>query len=153
MVGEVGLSSLVGPVHVDSMSKGGRRATEALVDKEVVQLLRDSHARVTRLLTRNSKDLHVLAAEMLAKETLTGGEIQELLGMRKKASARGESASPRGKRGEGDAERERGEGAKSGGDAAEGAGKGDDKEGDADIVIPELILEPSEKSGERTAVA
>ena len=153
MVGEVGLSSLVGPVHVDSMSKGGRRATEALVDKEVVQLLRDSHARVTRLLTRNSKDLHVLAAEMLAKETLTGGEIQELLGMRKKASARGESASPRGKRGEGDAEQERGEGAKSGGDAAEGAGKGDDKEGDADIVIPELILEPSEKSGERTAVA
>ena len=153
MVGEVGLSSLVGPVHVDSMSKGGRRATEALVDKEVVQLLRDSHARVTRLLTRNSKDLHVLAAEMLAKETLTGGEIQELLGMRKKASARGESAAPRGKRGEGDAERERGEGAKSGGDAAEGAGKGDEKEGDADIVIPELILEPSEKSGERTAVA
>ena len=154
MVGEVGLSSLVGPVHVDSMSKGGRRATEALVDKEVVQLLRDSHARVTRLLTRNSKDLHVLAAEMLAKETLTGGEIQELLGMRKKASARGESAAPRGKRGEGDAERgKRGEGAKSGGDAAEGAGKGDDKEGDADIVIPELILEPSEKSGERTAVA
>ena len=44
MVGEVGLSALVGPVHVDSMSKGGRRATEALVDKEVVQLLRDSHA-------------------------------------------------------------------------------------------------------------
>ena len=61
MVGEVGLSSLVGPVHVDSMSKGGRRATEALVDKEVVQLLRDSHARVTKLLTRHSQDLHTLS--------------------------------------------------------------------------------------------
>jgi hypothetical protein len=32
-------------------------------------------------------------------------------------------------------------------------GKGNDKEGDADIVIPDIILEPSEKSGERTAVA
>ena len=33
MVGEVGMSNLVGPVHVDSMSKGGRRATENAVDK------------------------------------------------------------------------------------------------------------------------
>ena len=81
MVGEVGLSSLVGPVHVDSMSKGGRRNTEALVDKEVVQLLRDSHARVTKLLTKHTTDLHVLSAEMLSKETLTGAEIKELLGL------------------------------------------------------------------------
>ena len=81
MVGEVGLSSLVGPVHVDSMSKGGRRATEALVDKEVVQLLRDSHARVTKLLTKHTADLHTLSAEMLRQETLTGDEIRAVLGM------------------------------------------------------------------------
>jgi ATP-dependent metalloprotease len=84
MVGEVGLSSLVGPVHVDSMSKGGRRATEALVDKEVVQLLRDSHARVTKLLTKHVADLHALSAEMLARETLTGPEIVRLLGLETK---------------------------------------------------------------------
>ena len=81
MVGEVGLSNLVGPVHVDSMSKGGRRATEALVDKEVVQLLRDSHARVTKLLTKHVGDLHTLSKDLLAKETLTGLEIQQLLGL------------------------------------------------------------------------
>mmetsp|Transcript_6745 Transcript_6745/g.29363 ORF Transcript_6745/g.29363 Transcript_6745/m.29363 type:complete len:898 (-) Transcript_6745:744-3437(-) len=81
MVGEVGLSSLVGPVHVDSMSKGGRRATEALVDKEVVTLLRDSHARVTKLLTKHTGDLHTLSAEMLRRETLTGDEIRAVLGM------------------------------------------------------------------------
>jgi ATP-dependent metalloprotease len=81
MVGEVGLSSLVGPVHVDSMSKGGRRATEALVDKEVVTLLRDSHARVTKLLTKHTGDLHTLSAEMLRRETLTGDEIRSVLGM------------------------------------------------------------------------
>ena len=81
MVGEVGLSNLVGPVHVDSMSKGGRRATEALVDKEVVQLLRDSHARVTKLLTKHVGDLHALSKDLLAKETLTGLEIQQLLGL------------------------------------------------------------------------
>jgi len=81
MVGEVGLSSLVGPVHVDSMSKGGRRATEALVDKEVVQLLRDSHARVTKLLTRHSQDLHTLSADLLQRETLTGDEIRVTLKM------------------------------------------------------------------------
>lgn len=82
MVGEVGLSNLVGPVHVDSMSKGGRRATEALVDREVVQLLRDSHARVTRLLTRHAADLHSLSGELLLRETMTGEEIRALLGMK-----------------------------------------------------------------------
>ena len=93
MVGEVGLSSLVGPVHVDSMSKGGRRATEALVDKEVVQLLRDSHARVTKLLTKHTNDLHKLSAEMLQKETLTGGEILDLLGLGVK-SGKGKNDTP-----------------------------------------------------------
>lgn len=82
MVGEVGLSNLVGPVHVDSMSKGGRRATEALVDREVVQLLRDSHARVTRLLHKHSADLHKLSVDLLARETLTGEEIRALLGLK-----------------------------------------------------------------------
>jgi len=60
-------------------SKGGRRATEAAVDKEVVQMLRDSHARATRLLSKHSADLHALSAELLGRETLTGDEIRVVL--------------------------------------------------------------------------
>ena len=51
------------------------------MDKEVVQLLRDSHARVTKLLTKHVGDLHTLSKDLLAKETLTGLEIQQLLGL------------------------------------------------------------------------
>jgi ATP-dependent metalloprotease len=47
----------------------------------VVQLLRDSHARVTKLLTRHSQDLHTLSADLLQRETLTGDEIRVTLKM------------------------------------------------------------------------
>ena len=62
------VDQMKGPMNgrVDQMGvpyfEGGRRATEALVDREVVQLLRDSHARVTRLLTKHSADLHKLSS-------------------------------------------------------------------------------------------
>ena len=146
MVGEVGLSNLVGPVHVDSMSKGGRRATEALVDREVVQLLRDSHARVTRLLTKHSADLHKLSAELLQKETMTGDEIRALLGMKPAAKP----TPPPSKKKEVDVVDAAGA-AKEGGATAAG---GEGEAGGDDVRIPDIDIgsvEPVEAK-EDTAV-
>jgi ATP-dependent metalloprotease len=164
MVGEVGLSALVGPVHVDSMSKGGRRATEALVDKEVVQLLRDSHARVTKLLTRHTGDLHALSAEMLAKETLTGPEIVRLLGLApggpgdKQAGAGKRGGGERGRRGAADDKREKAASAEK--DAKEGEEDGGTRAGGDDVVDPDAdailgpgILEPVEDRAKASTAA
>ena len=164
MVGEVGLSALVGPVHVDSMSKGGRRATEALVDKEVVQLLRDSHARVTKLLTRHTGDLHLLSAEMLAKETLTGPEIVRLLGIEpggpgdKQAGAGKRGGGERGRRGAADDKREKAASAEK--DAEEGKEDGGTRAGGDDVVDPDAdailgpgILEPVEDRAKASTAA
>ena len=166
MVGEVGLSALVGPVHVDSMSKGGRRATEALVDKEVVQLLRDSHARVTKLLTRHTADLHALSAEMIAKETLTGPEIVQLLGLEPKpgdkqsAGRRGSSA---GRRGAPDDKREKVASVEKAKEAKakakEGEEEGGARAGGDDLTepdgdaIPAGILEPVEDRAKASTAA
>ena len=144
MVGEVGLSSLVGPVHVDSMSKGGRRATEALVDKEVVQLLRDSHARVTKLLTKHTADLHTLSAEMLRQETLTGDEIRAVLGMEPAVKPAPPPPKHKPKIAGGD------EAALKEAEATNNPGE-TDKDGDEtiDILLPEVV-EPVEAIGDKS---
>ena len=164
MVGEVGLSALVGPVHVDSMSKGGRRATEALVDKEVVQLLRDSHARVTKLLTRHTADLHALSAEMLAKETLTGSEIVRLLGLEPKPGDKqgaGKRGSAAGRRGAANDKREKAASAEKAKEAKakEGEEEGGARAGGDDVAepdgdsIPAGILQPVEDRAKASTAA
>jgi ATP-dependent metalloprotease len=129
------------------MSKGGRRATEALVDKEVVTLLRDSHARVTKLLTKHTGDLHTLSAEMLRRETLTGDEIRAVLGMEpvaKPTPTPKPTQKPNTSGGE-KAESEKAESAD--GDVEKDAEK--DGEEAIDMLLPEVV-EPVEAVGDKS---
>jgi len=85
MVSEVGMSDKVGVLNVGNLrgkeSRGASTRLEESVDEEVIASLKQSHARVTKMLKQNEKDLRKLAEALLQKETLTGSEIREILGM------------------------------------------------------------------------
>lgn len=53
--------------------------TAELVDAEIKAWLDAAHADATRLLTKNKKIVEKLATELLARETLTGDEIREIV--------------------------------------------------------------------------
>jgi len=53
-----------------------------VIDKEVKRILDESYDNAKRILTNHKDGLHKLAEELLEKETLTGGEIRELLGVK-----------------------------------------------------------------------
>merc|ERR1711959_98939 len=59
----------------------GSTRLEESVDEEVIASLKHSHMRVTKMLKQNEKDLRKLAEALLQKETLTGSEMREILGM------------------------------------------------------------------------
>jgi ATP-dependent metalloprotease len=85
MVSEVGMSDKVGVLNVGNLrgkeSRGASTRLEESVDEEVVASLKQSHTRVTKMLKQNEKDLRKLAEALLQKETLTGSEMREILGM------------------------------------------------------------------------
>jgi len=86
MISDVGMNSNLGPVHLSSIrgasaSRGASGSTESAVDAEVIKLLKDSQTRVQKLLKANLGDLHTIAKALMERETLTGNEIRELIGM------------------------------------------------------------------------
>merc|ERR1712070_128222 len=85
MVSEVGMSDKVGVLNVGNLrgkeSRGASTRLEESVDEEVIASLKQSHTRVTKMLKQNEKDLRKLAEALLQKETLTGREMREILGM------------------------------------------------------------------------
>ena len=85
MVSEVGMSDKVGVLNVGNLrgkeSRGASTRLEESVDEEVIASLKHSHMRVTKMLKQNEKDLRKLAEALLQKETLTGSEMREILGM------------------------------------------------------------------------
>ena len=85
MVSEVGMSDKVGVLNVGNLrgkeSRGASARLEESVDEEVIASLKQSHTRVTKMLKQNEKDLRKLAEALLQKETLTGSEMREILGM------------------------------------------------------------------------
>ena len=87
MISDVGMNSNLGPVHLSSIRGGGAAgrgasgSTESAVDAEVIKLLKESQNRVQKLLKSNARDLHTIAKALMEKETLTGNEIRELIGM------------------------------------------------------------------------
>lgn len=50
----------------------------AEVDREVMQILKDSYAEAKRLLTENREALDKIAAFLIEKETITGKEFMEI---------------------------------------------------------------------------
>ncbi|CAI5990760.1 unnamed protein product [Closterium sp. NIES-64] len=82
MVRECGMSDKLGPVFIDSNGAGEGRVSGELLrvaDAEVARLLREAYARVTTLLKQHEQQLHVLAAALLERETMTAEDIKKLL--------------------------------------------------------------------------
>lgn len=80
MVTKFGMSDKLGAVSIQYDSAGLSPEMRAAVEAEVRALLSAAHDRASTLLKKHEKDLHALAAELLEKETLSGGEIAELVG-------------------------------------------------------------------------
>jgi len=80
MVTQWGMSENVGVVFVDKKDAAVSPEQRALIDREVQALLTASYARATKLLQTHRKELDVLAKALIEKETLTGAEVNDLLG-------------------------------------------------------------------------
>ncbi|MBR1380117.1 MAG: ATP-dependent zinc metalloprotease FtsH [Alphaproteobacteria bacterium] len=82
-----GLSERIGMVAVNQSTTFGARTalenasdkTAELVDSEIREWLNAAHQTAKSLLTQNRDRVEKLATELLARETLTGDEIKEIL--------------------------------------------------------------------------
>jgi cell division protease FtsH len=90
MVRDFGLSPLLGPVGYGSggpMYLGGQEiqqrwwaeATQRIIDAEVTRLLREAEERATTLLQEHRDALDTLTALLVARETLDGAVVYELV--------------------------------------------------------------------------
>lgn len=86
-----GLSEKIGMVAVNQANSFGTRTalenasdkTAEMVDAEVKAWLDSAHKDAVRLLTKNKSTVEKLAEELLARETLTGDEIKEIISGKK----------------------------------------------------------------------
>jgi len=65
--------------HSVTQSKNISEETARIIDQEVIRLVQEAEARARKILTENTKDLHIIAKGLLEYETLTGEEIKNLL--------------------------------------------------------------------------
>jgi len=80
MITQYGMSSTLGPMYypqreLDVLSPATREA----VEKEVKELLSTAEGNAKRILTENKEQLHRLAQGLLKYETLSKGQIDDLL--------------------------------------------------------------------------
>jgi ATP-dependent metalloprotease len=82
MVQQQGFSPKVGLIFLeDEDIKQLSPASREAVDVEVARLLEESYQRALRLLKQHESDLHLLAKELLQKETMTSQEMHALLNL------------------------------------------------------------------------
>ena len=88
MVTRLGMSDRFGMVALETLSNqylGGdpslacSESTAALVDQEVMEIIRKAHAKALEILKANAAKLNELAQYLLEKETITGEEFMEIL--------------------------------------------------------------------------
>ncbi len=91
MVVEYGMSEEVGPLSLaeervnvflgEEIVKSDEHSEElnAVIDREIRRIVEDCYRRAVNLLRQHKGALDVLAAELLARETLDGSEIDEIL--------------------------------------------------------------------------
>lgn len=81
MVTKYGMSKEVGLVAHDYDDNGRSMSTETrlLIEQEVRNFLERAYNNAKTILTTHHKELHALANALLKHETLTGGQIKELL--------------------------------------------------------------------------
>ena len=92
-----GLSAKVGLAAINQVNNFGSRSalenasekTAELVDNEVKAWLDVAHSDAVKLLSKNKETVKKLAEELLARETLTGDEIKEIVsGAKKKTTSK-----------------------------------------------------------------
>lgn len=88
MVTRLGMSEAFGMMALETVSNqylGGDTAlacsaeTAAKIDNEVLQIIRQSHEKATRILKENAAKLNELAQHLLERETITGDEFMMVL--------------------------------------------------------------------------
>ena len=90
MVTQWGMSDAMGPLQYEERQEGylgyGMSQRSAMsdetarkIDAEIRKLVEGGHQRATELLTTHNEQLHLLANALLEFETLSGGEISQLL--------------------------------------------------------------------------
>ena len=65
--------------HSVTQSKNISEETARIIDQEVIRLVQEAETKARKILTENTKDLHIIAKGLLEYETLTGDEIKNLL--------------------------------------------------------------------------
>ncbi|MEO0202811.1 MAG: ATP-dependent zinc metalloprotease FtsH [candidate division WOR-3 bacterium] len=92
MVTEWGMSKLIGPIHISRNSEvfigkelarrdGTSEDLLKVVDKEIKRLLEEAENTAYKILTENIDKLQYIAKLLLEKETLSGEEIDNILGI------------------------------------------------------------------------
>jgi len=86
MVTKYGFSEEVGIVYHggNTGEESASGATRAKIDSEVQKLTEGSYKRAKELLSKHSKEHHLLAETLLEFETLTGDEVRDIIHKRKK---------------------------------------------------------------------
>lgn len=91
MVCEWGMSEKLGPVSFGKKDeqiflgremathKNYSEATAVEIDTEIRRIVDDNYSRVRRILTANVDVLHRLALELIEKENLSGGEVDQII--------------------------------------------------------------------------
>ena len=87
MVKNYGFSEKVGVMFVDDKASSGQ--TKQSVDEEVRVLLQESYARATKILESYRNELDIIANGLIQYESLSGGEIVDLLNGKKPNMTKG----------------------------------------------------------------
>ena len=93
MVEDCGMSDRIGPVALAAPEKRGE-ALNKEADEEISKFLRAAYDRVGRLLRAKERELHVLAAALLERETLTQQEIKQIVFGEQMVEYEGERSHP-----------------------------------------------------------
>ncbi len=95
MVKEFGMSEEVGPINVNENKQvflgkelvtrnGLSEKLAEIIDREVLRILKRAEKTAEDILRENEDKLHALARALLERETITGEELDEILGIARK---------------------------------------------------------------------
>lgn len=84
MVTKYGMSEKVGNISIDYEDDGRSLSSEtrSAVEEEVKRLVQTAYQRAKSVLQQHDKDLHTLANALLERETMSGAQIKDLLGIK-----------------------------------------------------------------------
>ena len=87
MVTELGMSDLIGPIyygdsknyHIKNEGINKSEFTAAKIDQEIKRIVREGYITAKEILTKHTKELHIVAKALIEYETLSGHQIKNLV--------------------------------------------------------------------------